>query len=159
MVSGQATLGRVADRFGRRLPIAAGMLLVTSFYAGLVMMTQLGPLLAATLVAGIGAALMGPSLSAAYLDITSEEHRSQVMGLKGSAAALGGVAGPLLVAVASQFLTAQGIFSVSAVLAVLGALLALVVLRDRFGTRAQAGILATDAWELEPELAEVGAVS
>ncbi len=158
MVAGQATLGRVADRIGRRLPIALGLLLGTSFYGGLVLLTQLGPLLVATLVAGLGAALAGPSLSAVYLDITSEEHRSKIMGLKGSAAALGGVAGPLLVAVASQWLPAQAIFGVSASLAVLGAVIALVVLRDRFGRNGEAGILAAGAWELEPELAEAGAV-
>jgi MFS family permease len=158
MVIGQATLGRVADRFGRRWPIAAGMLLGTSFYVGLVLLTQLGPLLLATLVSGVGTALVGPSLSAAYLDITSEEHRSRVMGLKGSAAALGGVAGPLLVAVASQHLPAQAIFGVSATLAVLAGLIAVLVLRDRLGTTAPAGILAGSVWELEPELAEAGAV-
>jgi MFS family permease len=159
MVIGQATVGRIADRFGRRLPIAVGMMLGASFYSGLVLLTQLGPMLAATLVAGVGAALMGPSLSAAYLDISSDEHRSRVMGLKGSAAALGGVAGPLLVAVASQFVPARGIFGISAALAVVGALVALLVLRDRLGTSGQVGILATDVWEPEPELAEVGAGS
>ena len=65
---------------------------------------------------------------------------------------------PLLVAVASQWLPAQAIFGVSAALAVLGAVIALVVLRDRFGRNGEAGILATSAWELEPELAEAGAV-
>jgi DHA1 family tetracycline resistance protein-like MFS transporter len=151
MVAGQATLGGAADRFGRRLPIAFGLLLVTAFYAGLVVMTQLGPLLLATMIAGIGAALCGPSLSAAYLDITSEEHRSQVMGLKGSAAALGGVAGPLLVAVASQFLSAQAIFGVSAALAVIGATIALLVLRDRLGQSEEPGILPAGATEFVAE--------
>jgi MFS family permease len=66
LVIGQATLGRSADRFGRRLPIAAGLLLLTSFYGGLVVLTQLPPLMIATLVAGFGGALVGPSLSAAY---------------------------------------------------------------------------------------------
>ena len=92
------------------------MLLLTSFYGGLVVLTQLPPLMIATLVAGFGGALVGPSLSAAYLDITPEAHRSTVMGLKGSASALGGVAGPLLVAVASVFLAPQAIFGVSAAL-------------------------------------------
>jgi MFS family permease len=155
LVIGQAALGRAADRFGRRLPIAAGLLLLTSFYGGLVVLTQLPPLIVATLVAGIGGALVGPSLSAAYLDITPEANRSVVMGLKGSAAALGGVAGPLLVAVASVFLAPQAIFGVSAALAVLGALVALFVLRDRFEPVEEPGILATGAWDLD----QAGAVS
>ncbi|HEY3058461.1 MAG TPA: MFS transporter [Chloroflexota bacterium] len=131
MVIGQAALGHAADRYGRRLPIAGGLVLLTSFYGGLVVLTDLGPLLVATLVAGVGGALVGPSLSAAYLDITPEANRSAVMGLKGSAAALGGVAGPLLVAVASAWIAPQGIFAVSAALAVVAAVVAFVVLRDR----------------------------
>jgi len=150
LVIGQATLGRAADRFGRRLPIAAGLLLLTSFYGGLVILTQLPPLILATLVAGVGGALVGPSLSAAYLDITPEAHRSKVMGLKGSASALGGVAGPLLVAVASAFLVPQAIFGVSAALAVIGALTALLVLRDRFAPiEEEPGILPAGAWDLD----------
>jgi hypothetical protein len=47
---------------------------------------------------GLGDALFAPALGAAYLDITPERDRSAVMGIKGSAAALGAVAGPLLVA-------------------------------------------------------------
>jgi multidrug resistance protein len=149
LVIGQAALGRAADRFGRRLPIAAGLLLLTSFYGGLVVLTQLPPLILATLVAGIGGALVGPSLSAAYLDITPEAQRSTVMGVKGSASALGGVAGPLLVAVASAFLVPQAIFGVSAALAVIGALTALLVLRDRFEPLEEPGILPAGAWDLD----------
>jgi MFS family permease len=149
MVIGQATLGRVADRFGRRRPLALGLLLTTSFYGGLVVLTQFGWLLATTLFAGIGAALLTPSLSAAYLDITPEAHRSRVMGLKGSAAALGGVAGPLLVAFASRWLPPQGIFAVSAGMALLGAAIAVVMLRDRVSESAHAVDI--------PEIARVAA--
>jgi len=142
MVIGQAALGHAADRYGRRLPIAGGLLLLTSFYGGLVVLTDLGPLLMATLVAGVGGALVGPSLGAAYLDITPEAHRSKVMGLKGSAAALGGVAGPLLVALASGWIGPQGIFGVSAVLAVIAAAVAFVVLHDSLAPKEEPGIVA-----------------
>jgi multidrug resistance protein len=144
MVIGQATLGHAADRWGRRLPIALGLLLLTSFYGGLVVLTQLWPLVLATLVAGIGGALVNPSLSAAYLDITPPADRSKIMGLKGSAAALGGVAGPLLVAVASSWIPPQGIFAVSAGLAILAAMVALLVLRDQMdASRSTAAVTAS----------------
>ena len=148
MVIGQATLGRVADAWGRRWPIALGLLLLTFFYGGLVMLTQLWPLVLATLVAGLGGALVNPSLSAVYLDITAPEHRSRIMGLKGSAAALGGVSGPLLVAVASNWIPPQGIFAVSAGLAVLAAAVAMLVLRDRYtAVGDEPDVLAAGAWE------------
>jgi multidrug resistance protein len=129
LVVGQAALGRVADRYGRRWPLAIGQLLTSSFYVGLVLLTRVDALLVTTLIAGIGAALASPALSAAYLDITPEAHRSRVMGLKGSAAALGGVAGPLAVAVASGWLGPLGVFATSAGFAAFGAVLAWLALR------------------------------
>jgi AAHS family 4-hydroxybenzoate transporter-like MFS transporter len=130
LVLGQSALGRVADRVGRRLPIALGMLVSSSFYLGLVTLRDLNWLIVTTLLAGLGTALAGPALSAAYLDITDEADRSRVMGLKGAAAALGGVAGPLLVAIASRWLPPQGIFAISALMALVAAGLAVTVLRD-----------------------------
>ena len=84
----------------------------------------------AYIVAGMGEALMAPALSAFYLDITSEEHRSRVMGVKGAAGALGGVAGPLLVVVVTRITQPQNVFTIAACLLVFVALLALIVLRD-----------------------------
>jgi len=83
----------------------------------------------AALIAGLGGALLSPALSAFYLDITAEQHRSRVVGLKESAAALGGVIGPLLVAVASYWLTAQNIFLTSALITLTAVGLTLVVLQ------------------------------
>jgi hypothetical protein len=78
------------------------------------------------------------------------------MGLKGSAAALGGVAGPLLVAVASNWIPPQGIFAVSAGLAVLAAVMAMLVLRARYTVAEdEPGV----AWEPEPALHQASAVS
>ncbi len=80
-------------------------------------------------VGGLGNGLFGPALSASYLDITREQNRSVIAGIKGSASSLGGVAGPFLVAVLSPVLGARGVFAGSAALAALAALLALAALR------------------------------
>lgn len=126
---GQAVTGRIADRFGRRLPIVVGFLLNVAFYLGLAVMPDFGLLLVVSIVAGVGTALLTPALSAAYLDLAAEAHRARVLGLKESAAALGGMAGPLVVALTSHRLTAEAIFAISAVLPILAAGLALVALR------------------------------
>ena len=126
---GQVVTGRVADRYGRRLPIVLGFLLNVAFYLGLTVVPDFGLLLAVSIVAGVGTALLTPALSAAYLDLAAESHRARVMGLKESAAALGGLAGPLLVALTSRWLTPEAIFSISAALPLLAAALALAALR------------------------------
>lgn len=129
MVFGQTVLGRLSDRFGRRPIIALGFGLNLLFYLSLVLFEQFSLMFMAAIIAGLGGALLSPALSAFYLDITAEQHRSRVMGLKESAAALGGVIGPLLVAVASSWLTAENIFLTSALITLTAVGLTLVVLQ------------------------------
>jgi DHA1 family multidrug resistance protein-like MFS transporter len=125
MAIGQATTGQLSDRFGRRLPIAFGFMLNVGFSLALVVKPDFGALVAVAVLAGIGGALLTPALSAAYLDIAAEAHRSRLLGLKESAASLGGVAGPLLAALASGWLTPENMFAIGAALPLLAVLLTL----------------------------------
>jgi len=80
---------------------------------------------------GIGGALVSPALSAAYLDIAAPEHSSQVMGIRGASAALGGVIGPMLVALVSLWTPPQGIFTIAGGVTIGAVLLAVIVLQGR----------------------------
>jgi DHA1 family tetracycline resistance protein-like MFS transporter len=82
MVAGQTTLGGQSDRFWRRPTIATGFALNAVFYLGLTSFDRFGLLLLLALSAGLGNALATPALSASYLDITEERHRSSVLGIK-----------------------------------------------------------------------------
>lgn len=146
---GQVTLGQLSDRIGRKPVIAAGFLLNASFYFGLTQFSEFWLLLVVALLAGLGNALVLPALSAYYLDITAEQHRAQIMGIKEAVAALGGVAGPLLVAIVSGWTTPQGIFMISAVLAVGAIILAVAVLRSKKQGTTLPEILAQPEQELE----------
>jgi MFS family permease len=130
MVISQAGLGHLSDRFGRRPIIVAGMLLTMTFYLGLALVTSFGLMMLVAVVAGLGIGFSMPAMSALYLDISSEQHRSRVMGIKESSVALGGVAGPLLVIVVSSMTTPQGVFIVAAVMLGLTALLAVFALKE-----------------------------
>ena len=129
MVLGQVGLGQTSDRFGRTPIIFLGMLLTATFYIGLATVTWYPMTILVAFVAGSGMALTSPALSAFYLDITSEQHRSRILGIKESAAALGGVAGPLAVAIVSRYSTPKGIFIIASLLMAVAAVLALVALR------------------------------
>ena len=135
MALGQAALGGLSDRFGRTPLIAVGFLLNVAFYLGLVVTREFVPLLLVAVVAGLGTALLEPALSAFYLDVAGRAHRGRVMGFKESAAAFGGVTGPLAVALVSGWLGPLGVFAVAAALPALAAALALAVLTGR-GRRA-----------------------
>ncbi|MBV9230741.1 MAG: MFS transporter [Chloroflexi bacterium] len=129
MLLGQAGLGQLSDRYGRKPLIVLGLLLSCALYPGLIFFPQFGLLFLIAVISGIGGALVSPALSAAYLDHTPPEHRSQVMGIRGSSAALGGVAGPLLVAVVSLWVSPQGIFTIAGGVTLAAVLLALLVLK------------------------------
>ena len=131
MLIGQAGLGQLSDRYGRKPLIVLGLLLSGALYPGLIFLQQFGWLFLVAVVSGIGGALMSPALSAAYLDIAAPEHRSQVMGIRGASAALGGVIGPLLVAVVSLWTPPQGIFTIAGGVTLGAVLLAVLVLHGR----------------------------
>jgi multidrug resistance protein len=130
MVLGQTTLGQASDRFGRKPIIILGLLLNITLYFGLAIVSSFSVMSLIAITSGLGGALIAPALSAFYLDITQEQHRSRVVGIKESALSLGGVAGPLLVVVVSPLTTPQGIFIIAGMLMVMGMVLALIVLRE-----------------------------
>lgn len=112
-VIGQVVLGPLSDRFARKMVIIFGQIVNMMFFAGLVLVKSLPVLLVVSFISGLGEALIMPALSALYLDMTAKRHRSRVLGIKESAAALGGVTGPLLVASIAAFTSAIEIFVIS----------------------------------------------
>jgi multidrug resistance protein len=129
LVIGQLTLGRLSDRFERKPVIIIGLLLNSVFYVSLALAPSFPILMLTAVLSGVGEALVLPALSAFVLDMTAEQHRSRAMGFKESAAALGGVAGPMLVVGASAVASAQGVFVIAGVVVVAMAGLALLDLR------------------------------
>lgn len=130
MFVGQTTLGQLSDRVGRRPIIVLGILLNSTLYAGMAFLSSFSAIIVTSVVAGLGAALIAPALSAFLFDITAETHRSRIMGIKNSALSLGSVLGPLLVVFAARITTAQGIFLLAGSLVLISGLIALLLLRE-----------------------------
>jgi DHA1 family multidrug resistance protein-like MFS transporter len=124
LVIGQMTLGRLSDRIDRKPVITLGILLFATFFFGLWFTDSYPLMLLVAVIAGLGEALIMPAASAYYLDITSEQHRSRVMGIKESAVSLGGVLGPLMVVVAATFMTPKQMFGFAGFVALFGAAVA-----------------------------------
>lgn len=126
---GQAFLGQLSDTFGRKPLIVLGLLLNTTLFPSLVIITQFSVLFTIAMVAGLGNALVTPALTSSYLDMSDEKHRSQVLGIRASVAALGGVVGPLLFTILSVWVAPRGIFAIAGAITLAIAVLAFVVLR------------------------------
>jgi len=130
MVLGQMLLGQLSDRWGRKPLILLGLIFNLFFYIGLATLKDYNLMILGAALAGLGNALMAPAISAFYLDITADEHRSRIIGIKESSLALGGVMGPLAVTAIAPFSTPQGIFWIAAALGLSGFLIGVVTLQE-----------------------------
>jgi MFS family permease len=129
-VVGQVGLGQLSDRWGRKPIIIAGLIPNILFFAGLAFLKDYYLMMFGAACAGLGYALVAPATNAFYLDITAEEHRSRIIGVKGSFLSLGGVLGPLAVAAVAGILLPQSVFWIASGLTLIGLILAAIFLRE-----------------------------
>jgi MFS family permease len=129
-VIGQMGLGQLSDKWGRKPLIIAGLIPNMLFFGGLAVLTDYYAMMIGAAFAGLGNALIAPAANAFYLDITAEEHRSRVIGVKGSFWSLGGVLGPLAVAVVAGIMAPQQVFWIASGMVLVALVLAVIFLRE-----------------------------
>jgi len=122
-------LGSLSEVFPKKLLIILGILLYSALNVGMLLLHQYALLIGAATVTGIGNALLIPALSTIYLGATTEQNRSQVMGIRGTAISLGILLGPLTQALASPWITPQMTFAIGIALSLVITLVAFVVLK------------------------------
>ncbi|XVQ85427.1 MFS transporter [Microbispora siamensis] len=89
--------GRLADLYGGRRALAAGLALFTAGSAGAALSPGAGALIAARAVQGVGAAVLSPAALAVLLALyPAGAARARALGVWGSVSAAGGAAGVLL---------------------------------------------------------------
>jgi len=89
-------MGRVSDSHGRRPLIVAGLVLCGASFAAVPFMQGFWTLLAASLVFGMGEALVTSSSAAMVADLCRERHFGSAMGAFGTIFDVGHASGPIL---------------------------------------------------------------
>ena len=115
-MAGEFALGQLSDRAGRKPVLVLGLALFSAQFAGLLFFRNTTLIIISFLLAGIGNALYDPALSALVLDITPEEHRAGMLGIKGTAGSLGNLLGPGLLVLFTAYTRPQTVFFLAAAL-------------------------------------------
>jgi MFS family permease len=131
---GEFGFGGLSDRFGRFLLIAIGLIVHTAWYFGLEYVSQYSLLIVASILAGFGAGLVTPAVGAAYVDISSADQRGRIASLKEMVLAIAGMLGPLVAALATDYLPPAYFFRGATVMILLTSGL-VVVMAWRYGRR------------------------
>lgn len=89
-------LSRVPDRWGRHLPLMAGMALAGFALLGLARAETIGTLSAALLLYGLGYGLVFPAVTALNADAAGQGRRGLAFGILTAAFSLGSITGPVV---------------------------------------------------------------
>jgi MFS transporter, DHA1 family, multidrug resistance protein len=131
MVLGQIFLGGLSDKYGRKPIIVLGLMVSSIFYIGMIIFTRFGTCFLVSAIGGIGSALANSATGAGILDISNENNKSKIQGIKGSFTALGEAIGPLLSVFVSSRLAPHSMFMVSAIIGIVVAFMAVIILRGK----------------------------
>ncbi len=126
------TAGRLSDMIGRKAIWAIGLFVFTAGSALCGAATSLGFLVAARAAQGLGGALLFAASPAMITNVFSPQERGRALGLNAVIVALGVSVGPPLGGLITAYLTWRWIFYVNVPIGIIGILLTLRVLTEKF---------------------------
>ncbi|HEX7737485.1 MAG TPA: MFS transporter [Ktedonobacteraceae bacterium] len=107
---GALVFSRLGERAGKCSTVVTGFLIHAIFPFSLLLTHQFSLLFLASLLSGVGSGLVLPLLGTCFLESVKAGHQSRMSGIKEAVGACGGIAGALLVLLASRSLGAPTIF-------------------------------------------------
>ncbi|MBO0783763.1 MAG: MFS transporter [Ktedonobacteraceae bacterium] len=123
-------LGRLSDMLPKKLLVVLGCLLGAALNLAMLLLHQYALLIAAAVITGVGSALYMPAISTIYLNATSDQNRSQLMGIRSTAISLALLLAPLAQAAAGPWITPPITFAIASGLSIVMTLFAAIVLKN-----------------------------
>ncbi|GCE30072.1 MFS transporter [Dictyobacter alpinus] len=157
MLLGLLILSLWGDSANKRVTIVIGLLSNAFLIFSLLFVRQFTSLFFLSLFSGIGGGMVRPLLSAYYLNRTTPQHRSSLIGIKEAVGALGSIVGSLTVVLAGSWLLPHRTFLLGGSIVVGVSLLALFVLRSSHVALPSSAMASSGLHSAEPlpELSEV----
>ena len=113
---GNVIAGVALDRWGRRLPILAGLLGTAAALLGYVFVRTPQQLIIARAVHGLTAAMLTPGAFAILGDLAAPDKRARIMGISGAIIAVAAVAGPSIAGIIGEKVGFKVVFLLSSTL-------------------------------------------
>lgn len=123
-------LGRLSELLSKKLLVVIGSALSAALNVAMLWFHAYAVLIIASIVTGLGSALLIPALGVIYLGATNDHNRSQVLGIRGTAISLGTLLGPMLLALFAHWLTPSFSFALGCLISLACALLALIAVKQ-----------------------------
>jgi EmrB/QacA subfamily drug resistance transporter len=124
----------LGDRFGRRLMLGIGLVVFTAASAAAAMAPDIGTLIAARAVQGVGGAMVMPLTLTLIASVTAPEKRGAALGAWSAAAGLGVALGPVIGGGITEYSSWQWIFWINVPVGILLLLVVPLVRESRGGT-------------------------
>lgn len=127
--------GRLGDLFGQKRVYLAGLVVFTAASAWCGMVDEIGPLIAARALQGVGAALLTPQTTAFIALLFAPERRGAAYGMWSGVAGLATVVGPLLGGLVVTRFGWQWLFFINIPIGLLGVVLVAFLVPGHRGAR------------------------
>ncbi len=123
-------LGRIIDLLPKKTLVIVGSLLSTALNLAMLLSHQYLILIVASLLTGLGSALLMPALGTIYLNASTDENRSQLMGIRSTAISMALLVAPLAQAIAGPWISPQITFGIAAGISIAMTVFVIVALKD-----------------------------
>jgi MFS family permease len=124
-------LGRLSERLSKKSLVVLGSLLSAALNLGLLFLHQYLLLIASAAITGLGSAMLMPAMGTIYLNATTDQNRSQLMGIRTTAISFAIFLAPFSQAAVGPWITPQITFAIASVVSIAITIFSAIALKEQ----------------------------